>query len=123
MEHREPTRLRPESLNFPGVDLLFESTVAKMVTFHRRSGSVDGNLKPMLQVGTVVVDRIDGGSYRVAANGSRQQVNPSDFGERRLVFGNRDIVAIVAVVLLIACLLFRHRKTICKYVQVVVRRS
>jgi hypothetical protein len=102
----------PNAQLFPGVELLFESTVGKLSDFQQNEQGDDLASKPVLGPGTVLADRIAGGTYRIGADGSRQRISVSELNESRSTIGYRDVVSVVAILFLTLYLLVRNRTSI-----------
>jgi hypothetical protein len=102
----------PNAHLFPGVALLFETTVGKLSDFQENAQGDDLASKPVLGPGTVLADRIAGGTYRIGADGSRQRISTSELNESRSTIGYRDVVSVVAILFLTLYLLVRNRTSI-----------
>jgi hypothetical protein len=102
----------PNAQLFPGVDLLFETTVGQLSDLHVNEQSDDLLPKPVLGPGTVLADRIAGGTYRIGADGSRQRISASELNKSRSTIGYGDVVSVLAVLFLTLYLLVRNRTSI-----------
>jgi hypothetical protein len=102
----------PNAHLFPGVESLFETTVGKLSDLHVNEHSNELAHKPILEPGTVLADRIAGGTYRIGPDGSRKRISASELNESQSTIGWRDVVSVVAIGILTIYLLVRNRTSI-----------
>ncbi len=102
----------PNAQLFPGVELLFESTVGHVSKLTANEPGKDRPSPPALQPGTVLVDRISGGTYRIGDDGSRQRISASEFTESQSAVGSRELATLGAIGVLVSILIARNRASL-----------
>jgi hypothetical protein len=105
----------PNAQLFPRVQKLIETTVGQLSDLRENEGNIK-EFKPNLEAGTVLVDRVAGGTYRIATDGSRQRISASELTASRSGLGYRELLSIVAIGLLTSYLFVRNRNSISRLI-------